>query len=71
MDKDKKTIKEKYVEAIGRRKTSTARVRIWQATKSGFIVNRKEVREYFKNRGTASFGFRSGNKRFSWSRKNW
>jgi small subunit ribosomal protein S9 len=52
MDKDKKTIKEKskevYVEAIGRRKTSTARVRIWPATKSNFIVNGKEVREYFQ-----------------------
>jgi len=52
MDKDKKTTKEKskevYVEAIGRRKTSTARVRIWPATKSNFIVNGKEVREYFQ-----------------------
>lgn len=52
MDKDKKTTKEKsketYVEAIGRRKTSTARVRIWQSAKPGFIVNGKEVREYFK-----------------------
>lgn len=40
--------KEKYIEAIGRRKTSTARVRIWQASKSSFIVNGKEIREYFK-----------------------
>ena len=58
MDKDKKTIKEKsklaraggevYVEAIGRRKTSTARVRIWQATKSSFIVNGKDTKEYFR-----------------------
>jgi small subunit ribosomal protein S9 len=45
---EKKTIKEKYVEAIGRRKTSTARVRIWQATKSSFIVNGKEAKDYFK-----------------------
>lgn len=48
----KKTIKEKskeiYVEAVGRRKTSTARVRIWQATKASFIVNEKDVKEYFK-----------------------
>jgi small subunit ribosomal protein S9 len=39
---------ETYVEAVGRRKTSTARVRIWQATKSNFIVNGKEAKEYFK-----------------------
>ncbi|MFA5936635.1 MAG: 30S ribosomal protein S9 [Candidatus Paceibacterota bacterium] len=49
---EKKVIKEKsketYVEAIGRRKTSTARVRIWQATKSSFIVNDKDAKEYFK-----------------------
>ena len=38
----------KYKEGIGRRKTSTARVRIWQATKSGFIVNGKDAKEYFK-----------------------
>ncbi len=51
MEKDKKTTKsagEKYVEAIGRRKTSTARVRIWQAAKLSFIVNGKEAKEYFK-----------------------
>ncbi len=49
---EKKVIKEKpkdtYVEAIGRRKTSTARVRIWQATKYSFTVNGKDMREYFK-----------------------
>ncbi|MEK7088573.1 MAG: 30S ribosomal protein S9 [Patescibacteria group bacterium] len=49
---EKKTTKEKlkeiYVEAVGRRKTSTARVRIWQAVKAGFIVNGKDVKEYFK-----------------------
>jgi len=48
MDKEKKTIKEKYIEAIGRRKTSTARVRIWKAIKSSFIINGKEIKEYFK-----------------------
>ncbi len=64
MEKERKTVKEKskptrnaahgvtggekYVEAIGRRKTSTARVRIWQAAKSGFIVNGKDAKEYFK-----------------------
>ncbi|MFA6256969.1 MAG: 30S ribosomal protein S9 [Candidatus Paceibacterota bacterium] len=44
---DKETKKEKYIEAIGRRKTSTARVRITKGTKTHFVVNGKEAREYF------------------------
>jgi len=47
MEKDKKTT-EKYIEAVGRRKTSTARVRIWQAAKAGFVVNNKDAKEYFQ-----------------------
>ncbi len=47
MEKDKKTT-EKYIEAVGRRKTSTARVRIWQAAKTGFVVNNKDAKEYFQ-----------------------
>lgn len=46
MDKD--TTKGKYIEAIGRRKTSTARVRITEASKTHFIVNDKDAKEYFK-----------------------
>ena len=38
----------KYIEAIGRRKTSTARVRIKQSSKASFLINGKEAREYFK-----------------------
>lgn len=38
----------KYIEAIGRRKTSSARVRISSAAKSSFTVNGKEVRAYFQ-----------------------
>jgi len=45
---EKKITKEKYIEAIGRRKTSTARVRIIQAVKPSFIVNGKDAKEYFK-----------------------
>ncbi len=41
-----KTKKEKYFEAIGRRKTSIARVRIY-AKKSGITVNGKTVEKYF------------------------
>ena len=45
---ENKTTTEKYIEAIGRRKTSTARVRIWQAAKASFIVNEQDAKEYFK-----------------------
>ncbi len=45
---EKSTTKEKYFESLGRRKTSTARVRIIPATKSTFIVNGKDVKEYFQ-----------------------
>lgn len=45
---DKKIITEKYIEKIGRRKTSTARVRITEAQKAGFIINDKDSKEYFK-----------------------
>ena len=43
-----KKIKDKYFESIGRRKTSTARVRITNASKQSFIVNGKDFKEYFK-----------------------
>lgn len=43
--------KNKYIEAVGRRKTSTARVRITQSSKANFIVNGKEAKEYFKTEG--------------------
>ncbi len=39
--------KERYFEAVGRRKTATARVRLTPATKSSFIVNDKLLTEYF------------------------
>src|SRR3989338_8280595 len=48
---DKKTTeksKEAYVEAVGRRKTSTARVRIVESAKASFLVNDIESKEYFK-----------------------
>jgi small subunit ribosomal protein S9 len=44
---DKKT-KDKYIEAVGRRKTATARVRITVATKNSFIVNGKDAKDFFK-----------------------
>ncbi len=43
-------IKNRYIEAVGRRKTATARVRITEGSKSSFIVNDKEVADYFPTR---------------------
>ena len=40
--------KDKYIEAIGRRKTSTARVRITAALKPSFTVNDVDAKDYFK-----------------------
>lgn len=40
--------KTKYIEAVGRRKTSTARVRITPAAKAHFIINGIDAKEYFK-----------------------
>ena len=45
---EKKTTKEQYFEAVGRRKTSTARVRIYPSTKSVFVVNGKDGKDYFQ-----------------------
>ncbi len=38
---------ERYIEAVGRRKTSVARVRITPSTKSSFEVNGKAIEAYF------------------------
>ena len=37
----------RYIEAVGRRKTSTARVRITEASKDSVVVNDKDVPAYF------------------------
>ncbi|MDO8493526.1 MAG: 30S ribosomal protein S9 [bacterium] len=41
--------KGKYFEAVGRRKTSTARVRLYphESTKNVFVINGKDIKEYF------------------------
>ncbi len=46
MEKTTKSTK-KYIEAVGRRKTSTARVRMTEASKASFVVNDKEIEKYF------------------------
>lgn len=38
----------KYIETVGRRKTSVARVRLTPAAKSSFVVNGKSAEDYFK-----------------------
>ncbi len=40
--------KDKYIEAVGRRKTSTARVRITPSAKASFTVNGRDAKEYFQ-----------------------
>ena len=37
----------RYIEAIGRRKTSIARVRVWEASKSSITINDREFDNYF------------------------
>jgi small subunit ribosomal protein S9 len=39
--------KRAYTEAVGRRKTATARVRITEAKSASMVVNGKEANEYF------------------------
>lgn len=38
---------EKYFEGVGRRKTSTARVRIYPASKMSYVVNGRTLEDYF------------------------
>ncbi len=42
-----KTKADKYIETVGRRKTSVARVRLTPASKTSFEVNGKELQDYF------------------------
>ena len=41
------TDKKKYIATIGRRKTSSARVRITPSTKMSYVINDKELATYF------------------------
>ena len=48
MEKTKpKTSGAKYIEAVGRRKTSVARVRITPGAKASFLINEKDLATYF------------------------
>jgi small subunit ribosomal protein S9 len=37
----------KYIETVGRRKTSVARVRLYEAAKTSYIINERELAAYF------------------------
>lgn len=39
---------QRYTEAVGRRKTATARVRLTPNTKASFVINNKDINEYFQ-----------------------
>ncbi len=47
MEKTVQKSEERYIEAVGRRKTSIARVRITPSTKTTFVINDKELEKYF------------------------
>lgn len=40
--------KDKYIEAVGRRKTAIARVRITPANKTTIVINEQKLEDYFK-----------------------
>jgi len=47
-----KTSEGRYIETVGRRKTSTARVRVLESAKASFIVNGKDAKDYFQTEET-------------------
>lgn len=47
--KIKEEKKNRYFEAIGRRKTSIARIRLFTTGKKEFLINKKPLQEYFTN----------------------
>jgi small subunit ribosomal protein S9 len=44
---DKKASKTRYIEAVGRRKTAVARIRIWHNEKKEILVNDNDYKKYF------------------------
>jgi small subunit ribosomal protein S9 len=48
-EKAPKKEEEKYFQAIGRRKTSIARVKLFTRGEKIFLVNKKPIEQYFKN----------------------
>jgi small subunit ribosomal protein S9 len=54
--------KNRYIEAVGRRKTAVARVRITPGTKTSFVVNDKDVKDYFSTADLQSIAQEALNK---------
>ncbi len=52
IEKDAETKTDKYFEAIGRRKTAVARVRLYTRGEKQFLINNKPYQEYFKTEET-------------------
>src|SRR5690606_21693413 len=49
--KQKKQEDNKYIEAVGRRKTSVARVRLTPSSKMSYVINGKNIDDYFPTDG--------------------
>ena len=45
--KTEKKSEDRYIEAVGRRKTAVARVRLFPSSKNSFVINQKSLAEYF------------------------
>lgn len=48
MEKKATTKEKEYYRATGRRKTATAVVRLYKASKNSYLINDKELTDYFK-----------------------
>jgi len=46
-EEGEKTENKKYFEAVGRRKSAVARVRIYEASKTSFVINDRDILSYF------------------------
>lgn len=53
------TTKEKYIEAVGRRKTSVARVRLTPGSKNSATVNAKSLEDYFQTQDLQNLALES------------
>ncbi len=42
-----KTKEDRYIEAVGRRKTAIARARLTPSTRTAVVVNKKDINDYF------------------------
>lgn len=48
-ERKKNSETERYIEAVGRRKTAVARVRLWTKGQKEFLINDKNYQDYFVN----------------------